>query len=34
MTRHANQMGLEPEMEHQEQMDANLKEMKEDIKTS
>jgi hypothetical protein len=30
----ANQMRLEPEAEHQGKMDANLKEIKEDIKTN
>jgi hypothetical protein len=30
----ANQMRLEPETDHQEKMDANLKEIKEDIKAN
>jgi hypothetical protein len=30
----ANQMRLEPKTEHQEKMDANLKEIKEGIKTN
>jgi hypothetical protein len=30
----ANQMRLEPETEHQEKMDVNLKEVEEDIKSS
>jgi hypothetical protein len=30
----ANQMRVEPVMEHQEKMDANLKVVKEDIKTN
>jgi hypothetical protein len=32
--RDTNQRRLEPETEHQEKMDANLKEVKEDIKTN